>query len=316
MQINKQSSFTIILLTLLLNSILWSQVSFDPVTDVPMSVVIEPAQVPVNGSGKLIITLEMPAKTHITSRAYGFFFVNPNPTEGIKFGNAVYPAGVELDDEIVFQGNVKVSIPFTLIGDFTSGERIEFAGIVGYQGCTEVDPIMCTQPVERTFSTLLVIGSENNTNLNDDIVNRSQLETVEQENLTADDDADLSIEQRVKRALETGSGMALIWIFIGGVLLSLTPCVYPVIPITIAFVGAKAGGSKLKGFSLSLVFVLGLAMVYSLLGVIAAATGGVFGLSGQNPWVIGFVTLVFLVMGAGMLGAFEITIPSSIQTKL
>jgi len=100
------------------------------------------------------------------------------------------------------------------------------------------------------------------------------------------------------------------------VLLSLTPCVYPMIPITIAYIGARSEGQKLKGLSLSLVFVLGLGLMYSSLGVVAAATGGVFGLSGQNPYVIGFVTIVFLVMGIGMLGAFEIALPSSIQTKI
>ncbi|MCF7811660.1 thioredoxin family protein [bacterium] len=294
MQINRQPLLFIILPILVFTSIIQSQTSFDPVTDVPMSVTVK--------SNSLAISLKMPTNTHITSSDYGFFFVKPDQVEGVEYGQAFFPEGVEWNDETIYRGNIEISVPFNVSGDFNTGQEIKLSGIVGYQGCTEVDPIMCTQPVERLFSTLLVIESGNNA------VSPIELDVNEIENL--------SIEQRVKRALETGSMMALIWIFIGGVLLSLTPCVYPVIPITIAFVGAKAGGSKLKGLSLSIVFVLGLAMVYSLLGVIAAATGGVFGLSGQNPWVIGFVTVVFLVMGAGMLGAFDITVPSSIQTKL
>jgi thiol:disulfide interchange protein DsbD len=294
MLIQRLPSLIIILLILGFVTNAGSQTSFDPIADVPMSVTAK--------SNNLVINLKIPANTHITSREYGFFFVKPDPVEGVDFREVIYPEGVKWNDEVVFRGNIEITVPFKITGKFSPDQKINLTGTVGYQGCTEVDPVMCTQPVERAFSTTLVIGSEDNTG------NSGESGVIEHENL--------SIEQRVKRALETGSGTALIWIFLGGVLLSLTPCVYPIIPITIAFVGAKAGGSKLKGLSLSIVFVLGLAMVYSLLGVIAAATGGVFGLSGQNPWVIGFVTVVFLVMGAGMLGAFDITIPSSIQTKL
>lgn len=295
-------------LVLLYVSLVRAQLPFDPVEDVGLTVGVEPSEITPGEFGRLQIALEMPKNTHITNRDLGFFFIKPEKTEGVKWGEAVFPKGNVWRGDTVYQGQVVVSVPFTLAGNLESGSSLKLLGTIGYQGCTEVDPIICIPPVERDFNISLRVD--------EGTVNRGGLTADESKGLTADDNAKLTVEERVKRALETGSLTVLIWIFIGGVLLSFTPCVYPIIPITIAFVGAKAGGNKLKGFSLSLVFVLGLALMYSLLGVIAAATGSVFGLGAQNPWVIGFVTLVFIAMGAGMLGAFEMTLPSSIQNKL
>lgn len=87
--------------------------------------------------------------------------------------------------------------------------------------------------------------------------------------------------------------------FVGGVLAGLTPCSYPMIPITVAFVGSRAQGSRLKGFFLSAIYVSGMAMVYSALGLVAALTGRLFGSLTMNPWVylaVGNLCLVFALI--------------------
>jgi thiol:disulfide interchange protein DsbD len=72
--------------------------------------------------------------------------------------------------------------------------------------------------------------------------------------------------------------------FAGGVLASLTPCVYPMIPITAGVIGhANIGGSRRRGFVLSLIYVTGMALTYAALGVFAAATGRVFGGINSSP---------------------------------
>lgn len=114
---------------------------------------------------------------------------------------------------------------------------------------------------------------------------------------------------------ESGVFLALAIMFLGGVLTSFTPCVYPLIPITVSLFGA-ARASTLRAFLLSVVFVLGMAATYSILGVSAAATGAVFGSVMSNPVVIGIVALVFLVFAASMFGAFEVRLPSSWQIRL
>lgn len=272
---------------------------FDAERDIGISAVIAPAPVPGGGSA-LQVTFDLPPNTHITSLENGFFFVTPDSLDGIAWNSAQFPPGVVAEGETVYRGKVTVAVPFSLAASFGVGSPLVVEGTAGYQACTEVDPIFCSPPMERRFRAETVVSAG------------SAGSGAAAPPLTEG----MSIEERAKRALEEGSLMALLWVFIGGVLLSFTPCVYPVIPITIAYIGGHAGGSRLKGLSLSLAFVLGLGLVYSTLGVVAAATGGVFGLSTQNPWVIGFVTVVFLIMGNGMLGAFDIQLPSSVQTAL
>jgi len=91
----------------------------------------------------------------------------------------------------------------------------------------------------------------------------------------------------VTRLLNSGNLLlALPLIFLLGLALNLTPCVYPIIPITVSYFGAQAGGEGRKPFVLALFYVLGMALMYSGLGVAAGLTGGLFGSQLQNPWVL------------------------------
>lgn len=97
---------------------------------------------------------------------------------------------------------------------------------------------------------------------------------------------------------------SLIMAFIGGVLASLTPCVYPMIPITAGVIGhANVGGSRWRGFFLSLIYVTGMALTYAALGVFAAATGRFFGTINSSPWTFLVVGNVLLLFGLAMLDA-------------
>ncbi len=127
----------------------------------------------------------------------------------------------------------------------------------------------------------------------------------------------LSLDQRLQNALTQSWFVAFFLVFIGGFLTSLTPCVYPMIPITIGYIGGKsAGGGKSRGFILSLFYVLGLALIYSALGVMAALTGSLFGSITQTPMVLAVVAGVFLLMGLSMLGLFDITLPSALTGRM
>lgn len=116
--------------------------------------------------------------------------------------------------------------------------------------------------------------------------------------------------------LGTGSVLAFVVAFAGGVLTSLTPCVYPLIPITVSIFGARKAKSRGEAVALSGLYVLGIAAMYSALGVGAALTGAAFGSVMTNPWVIGFVAIVLSAMAASMFGAFEIALPQAFQARL
>ncbi len=118
------------------------------------------------------------------------------------------------------------------------------------------------------------------------------------------------------RYLAQGSLLAFGAAFAGGVLTSLTPCVYPLIPITVSIFGARSTASRGQAALLSLLYVLGIAATYTALGVGAALTGKAFGTAMTNPWALGTVALVLAAMGASMLGAFELQIPPAWQARL
>lgn len=112
--------------------------------------------------------------------------------------------------------------------------------------------------------------------------------------------------------------MSFIAAFLGGVLTSFTPCVYPMIPITAGYVGSRnLGGSKLKAFILSLSYVLGVAITYSLLGAFAAATGSFFGEISTNPYAYFIVANIILIFGLAMLDVFTIPafVPKSASSQ-
>jgi thiol:disulfide interchange protein DsbD len=116
--------------------------------------------------------------------------------------------------------------------------------------------------------------------------------------------------------LGSGSLLAFGVAFAGGVLTSLTPCVYPLIPITVSIFGARKASRRGEAMALSGLYVLGIAAMYSALGVGAALTGAAFGSVMANPWVIGFVALVLAALAASMFGAFELQLPSAWQARL
>jgi thioredoxin:protein disulfide reductase len=125
----------------------------------------------------------------------------------------------------------------------------------------------------------------------------------------------------LKSALERGLPSALLMMFVVGFLTALTPCIYPMIPITLAVLGVRAprGGQKpsvWRSFSIAVVYVLGLAVTYSTLGVIAASTGSLFGSALSNIYVVTVIAVIFVAMGLGMFGLFEIQAPAFIRNRL
>ncbi|MDD5196544.1 MAG: cytochrome c biogenesis protein CcdA [Candidatus Omnitrophota bacterium] len=112
--------------------------------------------------------------------------------------------------------------------------------------------------------------------------------------------------------------MDYIFAFGGGVLVSLTPCVYPLIPVTVFYISAKSGRSKIRGFILSLIFVTGLAVTYSILGLIASLGGIIFGKISNHPLTLIAVGLIIILFAVSMwLDLFNIAWqgPPRVNTK-
>lgn len=120
-----------------------------------------------------------------------------------------------------------------------------------------------------------------------------------------------------------GSGkllLALPLIFLLGLALNLTPCVYPIIPITISYFGSQSHEGR-KPVVLALFYVLGMAVMYSTLGVAAGLTGGLFGSQLQNPWVLGIFALVMFALALSQFDRkdgrpiWEFQLPAALRNK-
>jgi thioredoxin:protein disulfide reductase len=114
---------------------------------------------------------------------------------------------------------------------------------------------------------------------------------------------------------EHGLPLTLLILFVGGLALNLTPCVFPMIPITVGFFAMQSDGRRSRRFALSLAYVLGIVITYSALGVFAALSGRMFGSWLQSPAVlIGFAVLM-LILASSMFGVWEFRVPQFITNR-
>jgi thiol:disulfide interchange protein DsbD len=118
--------------------------------------------------------------------------------------------------------------------------------------------------------------------------------------------------------LQGSLALAFVAAYVGGFFASLTPCVYPMIPITVGVIGnSNIGGSKLRGFQLSLTYITGIACTYAGLGMFAAVTGRFFGTINTSPWSFLIVGNIILLLGLGMLEVFKLpTFAPHMNTKI
>jgi thiol:disulfide interchange protein DsbD len=105
-------------------------------------------------------------------------------------------------------------------------------------------------------------------------------------------------------------------LFLAGILTSLTPCVYPLIPITVSVFGARQSQNRARSVLLSATYVGGIAAMYSALGIAAALSGRAFGSFLSSPVVVAILAVFLLALAASMFGAFEIALPSGLQQRL
>lgn len=103
-------------------------------------------------------------------------------------------------------------------------------------------------------------------------------------------------------------------VFVGGMALNLTPCVYPLVPVTVSFFGAKAVQERKNTALHALFYILGLALANSILGVVAAMTGSMMGAVLQSPAAIAFVAFVLVAFAASLFGYWELRLPSRLTT--
>ncbi|MDX1808101.1 MAG: protein-disulfide reductase DsbD [Sulfurospirillaceae bacterium] len=211
------------------------------------------------------------------------------------------PKPIKHQEFLVFEKNVNINIPLSVIKKHVSSGN--FTLQVSYQGCSSQG--VCYQPLSKTFSFNLASG---NTNIKKQDTTQSS---------TAK--ANISEEGKIAQSFSKKSIWLVLITFFGfGLLLSLTPCVFPMIPILSSVIVSQSSKSMntKKAFFLSLIYVLAMSVAYTIAGILAGLFGANIQVALQNPWVISIFSLIFVLLSFSMFGFYELQMPSFIQSKL
>lgn len=178
-----------------------------------------------------------------------------------------------------------------------------------YQACNDMS---CQAPTAITDTINVVVADRTSpvNTVNEEIFKEIELSFIQPSTTTKEESDPIS------SALESkGLLIGLLLVFLGGLALNLTPCVYPLIPITVGYFGGQSEGSTAKLFSMGILFILGLAVTYSAIGVITSLTGAIFGALLQNPIVILIIVAIMVALSLSMFGVYEFKLPDSLVNK-
>ncbi len=205
------------------------------------------------------------------------------------------PASHDFDGDMVYEKELRVSIPVT---DITSKVKGDYTLEIELLGCSDAG--ICYQPIIKSFNfkgealgvfdkISQLVKEGNAAKIVDVLVNESSL-------------------------------FVLFLFFIFGLLLSLTPCIFPMIPILSSIIVSQQSGdekpSMAQAFFTSLVYVLAMALTYTVVGLVAGLLGADLQAAMQNPWVLTIFSGVFVALALSLFGYYEIGLPASWQSKL
>lgn len=222
----------------------------------------------------------------------------------------------------VYSGRTEVPIVFR--APSRAGEhRLEV--VVSYQQC---DAENCFPPAEVEASALLrVTEGDGDTPVSSDGIGA----TAPPADLDASSPRPKDSAESAPPAAETREGLAGLiqtaftegnfWLIVpllllAGLVINLTPCIYPMIPITLAFFGSQAGDNRAKRFSLGAMYMVGIASMYGAVGGIAAASGATFGQLFAQPWFLVALSVLLVALALSMFDLYQIGIPPAIGKHL
>jgi thiol:disulfide interchange protein DsbD len=241
-----------------------------------------------------------PDRVHLTWQiANGYYLYRSriearSPSKLVELGRLQLPPGIPKTDEYfgkqeIYHGSVTGDLPLAR----TSGAALDVPLEVTYQGCAEAG--LCYQPIKKMLQVHLPAGSG-----------------------TASGSSGFVSEQdRLASLIRSGNLLGVLGTFFGlGLLLAFTPCVLPMVPILSGIIAGQGEVSTARAFSLSLVYVLGMAITYTIAGALFAAAGQQVQAVFQQPWIVVLFALLFVVLALSMFGLFTLQVPAALQTRL
>ncbi len=250
---------------------------------------------PAGSDGKIAIACKVEEGYHITDPSLGLFKIEFPKTEFIIFSEPEYPEPEPYKDTFIYR-DLKIFADFAVSKDAKPGEfpvEIKFR----YQLCEERPQERCLLPSVKRINISIPIAPEG-----------SSFKYINKEIFKG--------RIKIKPEIDSFSVFSIIAVFFSGILTGLTPCIYPLYPLVIAFVGGSSIKRRIDALILSIFIILGLSTSFSLLGLLSAKTGSAMGLLTRSPIFLSMVSLIFFAMALSMFGAFEIQLPPSFLGKI
>jgi thiol:disulfide interchange protein DsbD len=254
----------------------------------------------LKSKNSLDFKLELGTNIYLYDDKIKVFINNPQKIEITKELNI--PKAVAYQEFMVHFDVLNLSIPYELLKSKVDLKEYEIE--VKFQGCSKEG--LCYAPIGEKYKLTLEDSKLKNETV------EIKKEALESTNLNETD--------LIANSLKNNNLLLVLATFFGfGLLLSLTPCVFPMIPILSSIiVGASKNESMTatKGFLLSLVYVLSMSVAYTIAGIIAGIFGANLQVALQNPYVLVVFSLIFVALAFSMFGFYEIKLPEFLQTKL
>ena len=308
--------YIVIVAALFFQNIVVAQFGFKNVEILKMEVFQSFDKIQPEGEIKIAVKLNIVEDWHINSNKPKEDYLIPTELiitseTSLQQSEIVYPAAKEIKLDFsdtpvsVFEGEVYLGATIKVPKNTSLGNKILIVTL-NYQGCNN-STCMAPSSISDTLNLKIVDKSEQIQEINSDVFKNIDLGYSSESNVEED-----SFSNQLEKS---GLFFTLLIVFFGGLALNLTPCVYPLIPITIGYFGGQSEGKTSKLFLMGLFYVLGMALTYSVVGVVTALSGAVFGTLMQNPIVILFIVLIFIALSLSMFGVYEFKLPDSLVAK-
>lgn len=272
----------------------------------------------------LAVRLDLPPRYHINSAQPLQDFLIPSKLElvfpeGLSLGEIRYPEGETiplLGERMSVYSAGDLVLASVIVSSQTASGPIGVTGVFHYQAC---DDNSCLPPDRVTVEWRLIVADERGSARYPDIfapvTNSAEPVAPIRSGVTIPPQQESDLERLVREHGTWGYVLALLLAFSTGLLLSFSPCTYPMIPITVSIFAGQARGPG-RGFVLSLFYVLTMAVLYGIMGIVVASVGGVFGAWLAHPVVVGAIAVIFVVFALSMFGLYELQVPLALRNRM
>lgn len=244
--------------------------------------------------------------------------VDASKNDGIDFQSVTMADPTELDGEKVYESSPAIRIALVKTQELSGTKKIKLK--LSYQGCSSAG--LCYEPMETTLEVSvntdkLPMREPAAPAILKAPAASTPILAVEEKNITVPVVEKTSETDQIAGVIKGGSLWFIILSFFGfGLLLALTPCVFPMIPIISSVIVSQGGVGTKRAFWLSVVYVLSMAVAYTIAGILAGLFGANLQAAFQTPWIITLFALIFVVLAMSMFDLFELQIPNAIQSKI